>query len=48
MKCKEAGFDGFLRKPFQRANLFQMMERIVGEREEEGDKAEGGREKIMT
>jgi CheY-like chemotaxis protein len=48
MKCKEAGFDGFLSKPLQRPKLFQMMERIMGERGEEGEKEEVVREKIMT
>jgi signal transduction histidine kinase/CheY-like chemotaxis protein len=47
-KCKEARFDGFLSKPFQKLKLFQMMERIMGEREEEGEKEEVVAEKIMT
>ncbi len=47
-KCKEAGFDGFLGKPFQKLRLFQMMERIMGDGEEEGEKKKVATEKIMT
>jgi two-component system sensor histidine kinase/response regulator len=35
-KYKESGFDGFLTKPIYREKLFQMMERMLGERKEEG------------
>jgi CheY-like chemotaxis protein len=47
-RCKEAGFDGFLGKPFPKAKLFRMMERILGRREEECEREEVVREKIMT
>ncbi|MBN1840804.1 MAG: response regulator, partial [Deltaproteobacteria bacterium] len=32
--CEEAGFDGFLAKPIRRDKLFQMLERVMGEREQ--------------
>jgi CheY-like chemotaxis protein len=38
-KCEEVGFNGFLSKPFHRVKLFQMMERILGETEDEQDEA---------
>jgi PAS domain S-box-containing protein len=47
-KCEEAGFDGFLSKPLQREKLFQMLDRIMGEREDEGEKDEAIRHVIMT
>ena len=31
VKCKEAGFDGFLSKPVHREKLFQMLERILSD-----------------
>jgi two-component system sensor histidine kinase/response regulator len=47
-KCKKAGFDGFLSKPIRREKLFQMLERLLGEREDEGQKEEAGREEFIT
>jgi two-component system sensor histidine kinase/response regulator len=47
-KCEEAGFDGFLSKPLHREKLFQMLDRIMGERENGGRKDEGIRHEIMT
>jgi CheY-like chemotaxis protein len=47
-KCEEAGFDGFLSKPLQREKLFQMLDRIMGEREDEGKKDKAKRHEIMT
>jgi PAS domain S-box-containing protein len=44
-KCEEAGFDGFLSKPLQREKLFQMLERILGEKEEKDEEVSP---KIMT
>ncbi len=32
--CEEAGFDGFLNKPVRRKRLRQMLERLIGEKEE--------------
>jgi FOG: CheY-like receiver len=32
--CEEAGFDGFLNKPVSRKKLRQMLERLIGEKEE--------------
>ena len=46
--CKEAGFDGFLSKPIHRDKLFQMVERLLGERKDKGKENKGLREKIMT
>ena len=48
IKCKQAGFDGFLSKPIRRDKLFQMVERLLGEWEGKGEEDEGVREKIMT
>ena len=39
-KCEEAGFDGFLNKPVNRKKLYQMAERIFGEKEDKSEKAE--------
>jgi CheY-like chemotaxis protein len=47
-KCEEAGFDGFLSKPVQREKLFQILDRIMGEKKEEGEKHEMVREEIVT
>ena len=47
-KCKEAGFDGFLTKPIRREKLFQMLERILGEKEGEEDNAEIIEPRILT
>ncbi len=35
--CKEGGFDGFLSKPIHRDKLFQMIERLLGERKDKGE-----------
>jgi CheY-like chemotaxis protein len=47
-KCEGAGYDAFLTKPLQRKKLFQMIERIMGERQEKGEKEEAARQKIMA
>jgi len=47
-KCEKAGFDGFLSKPIRREKLYQMLERIMGEREDEHEKDGGGKKKIVT
>jgi CheY-like chemotaxis protein len=47
-KCEEEGFDGFLSKPIHREKLFLMLERILGEREDESKKNEAVGHKIMT
>jgi CheY-like chemotaxis protein len=47
-RCEAAGFDGFLSKPLRKEKLFQMMERIIGEREGVVKKDEAVRAKIMT
>jgi len=46
-KCEEAGFDGFLNKPIRREKLFQMIERISGERKDEVKKEKSEEHKIM-
>jgi CheY-like chemotaxis protein len=45
-RCFEAGFDGFLPKPINRLKIFEMMERLIGEKgpHEQNHK----REKIVT
>jgi len=47
-KCEEAGFDGFLSKPIHRQKLYQMLERILGERAEGAKRDRSRRPKIMT
>jgi len=47
-KCEEAGFDGFLSKPVNRKKLYQMLERVFGEKEDEGKKDGAKEHKIMT
>jgi CheY-like chemotaxis protein len=47
-KCEDAGFDGFLSKTIRREKLLQMLERIIGKRQGQHEKAEVVREKIMT
>jgi len=49
-KCKTVGFDGFLSKPIRREKLYQMLERLLGEKEDKGEaeKGERVRDKIMT
>jgi two-component system sensor histidine kinase/response regulator len=37
-RCNDAGFDGFLDKPVYSEKLLQMMERILGEKDEESEK----------
>ena len=46
--CEEAGFDGFLSKPVNRKKLYQMVERIFGEKKDEGKKDKEKKHKIMT
>jgi CheY-like chemotaxis protein len=45
-KCEDAGFDGFLDKPVRKEKLYQMLERIAGEREDKEDDVK--RQKILT
>ncbi len=45
-KSEEAGFDGYLSKPIRRRKLYQMLERIMGEKE--GETSESEKPKIMT
>jgi len=47
-KCGEAGFDGFLNKPIRRQRLFQMLERMLGDKELREDMDEEGEKKIIT
>ena len=47
-KCEEAGFDGFLNKPIRREKLYQMLERILGEKKDEKEKDKAEEHKIMT
>jgi len=47
-KCKEAGFDAFLSKPFHREKLYQMLERMVAGREHEDVSENAVRDKIIT
>jgi len=47
-KCEKAGFDGFLSKPVRREKLHQMLERIIGGREDKYKKDEFVRDKIIT
>jgi CheY-like chemotaxis protein len=47
-KCEEAGFVGFLTKPIRRERLLQMIERVLGGKEDQGEKEKAPKEKIMT
>jgi two-component system sensor histidine kinase/response regulator len=47
-RCEQAGFDGFLSKPIPREKLYQMLERIIGQRRYGGEKDEFANQKIMT
>ncbi len=47
-KCKEAGFDAFLRKPIRKENLFQMIEKVMGDGESKGAEQEVISEEIIT
>lgn len=46
--CGKIGFDGFLGKPIRRERLYQMLERIVGERVGEKEKDEEEQHEVMT
>ncbi|MBW1869007.1 MAG: response regulator [Deltaproteobacteria bacterium] len=47
-RCEEAGFDAFLVKPIRRERLYQMLERIMGEKRGEIEKDEAESQKILT
>ncbi|MEA1991044.1 MAG: response regulator [Thermodesulfobacteriota bacterium] len=47
-KCEDAGFDGFLGKPVRKEKLYQMLERIAGEREDKDKEDDVKRQKILT
>ena len=47
-RCKEAGFDGFLTKPCQRARLLQMVERIIGKKKDKVQRDQIVRDDLMT
>ena len=47
-KCEEAGFDGFLSKPIRREKLYRMLERLLGEKKDVGEKDEAEQPKIVT
>jgi two-component system sensor histidine kinase/response regulator len=48
-RCQQAGFTGFLGKPIRGEKLFQMLERIMGEREDKGKEGKAAREgRIIT
>ncbi len=47
-KCETAGFDGFLAKPIRREKLYQMLERLLGERKCGNEKDEAPKAKIAT
>ena len=47
-KCAEAGFEGFLSKPVRREKLYQMLEKLLGEKKDKGKKDEAEKTKIVT
>ena len=47
-KCKDAGFDAFLRKPIRKENLFRMIEKVMGDGESKGAEQEVISEEIIT
>ena len=46
--CKEAGFNGFLSKPIRRDRLFQMIERVLADKESREPQDITGDTKMMT
>ena len=46
--CGEVGFDGFLGKPIRRERFYQMLERILGEKEGGKEKDEKEQHELMT
>ena len=47
-KCEAVGFDAFLSKPIRREKLYRILERLLGEKQDEGEKAEAEKPKIVT
>ena len=47
-KCETVGFDAFLSKPIRREKLYRILERLLGEKQDEGEKAEAEKPKIVT
>ena len=47
-RCEEAGFDGFLVKPISIERLYQMLERIMGEKKDKAKKHEAESQKIIA
>ena len=47
-KCEVAGFDAFLSKPIRREKLYRMLERILGEKQDEGERPDPEKTKIVT
>ena len=47
-KCEATGFNGFLNKPIRREKLYQMMERILGEKKNGAEKTKAEKKKIFT
>ena len=47
-KSQKAGFGGFLSKPIHREKLYQMVERIMGKKEDKAEKDEAVREQIIN
>ena len=47
-KCEATGFNGFLNKPIRREKLYQMMERLLGEKKKGDEKGRAEKKKIIT
>ena len=47
-KCKNSGFDGFLSKPVHREKLYQILGRMMGKTEGEGEEDKAGKREIIT
>jgi len=47
-KCENAGFEGFLSKPIRREKLYRMLEKLLGQKKDEGEKDETEKPKIVT
>ncbi len=47
-ECREAGFDGFLSKPIRRKKMFQMLERLLGAKEDDKEKPDVTKSQILT
>ncbi len=46
--CEEAGFNGFISKPFRREKFYQILERLIIRKDDQGKKGSATQKKIVT